>query len=206
MCIKIACWFLFGVACVAFVRIQQILRAHRIPTNSAELMQVEALPREWRCHMLASLYIVRSDETLSRVNPVTDFDLWIVDEMCAPGHLVTDNPRKLLRNHKKQWERIVLFHRVVGILHVLWHTLHLYRLEEQRLKQACGQVWKAVVQNTPRTLRELLPTLMTRLIAPQQQVCCHISRYLKSRTMTSMTSKQIGHHGIQLIQPKKGSL
>jgi hypothetical protein len=38
-------------------------------------MQVEALPREWRCHMLASLYIVRSDETLSRVNPVTDFDL-----------------------------------------------------------------------------------------------------------------------------------
>lgn len=78
--------------------IQQILRAHRIPTNSAELMQVEALPREWRCHMLASLYIVRSDE-----NSV--------------------------------------------------------------VKQACGQVWKAVVQNTPRTLRELLPTLMTRLIA-----------------------------------------
>jgi len=78
--------------------IQQILRAHRIPTNSAELMQVEALPREWRCHMLASLYIVRSDE-----NSV--------------------------------------------------------------VKQACSQVWKAVVQNTPRTLRELLPTLMTRLIA-----------------------------------------
>ncbi|CAK9099082.1 Protein ILITYHIA [Durusdinium trenchii] len=78
--------------------IQQILRAHRIPTNSAELMQVEALPREWRCHMLASLYIVRSDENIV-------------------------------------------------------------------VKQACGQVWKAVVQNTPRTLRELLPTLMTRLIA-----------------------------------------
>jgi len=125
----------------SFVRIQQILRAHRIPTNSAELMQVEALPREWRCHMLASLYIVRSDETLSRVNPVTDFDLWIVDEMCAPGHLVTDNPRKLLRNHKKQWERIVLFHRVVGILHVLWHTLHLYRLEEQRRETS---VWPSV--------------------------------------------------------------
>ena len=79
-------------------RIQQILRAHRIPTNSAELMQVEALPKEWRCHMLASLYIVRSDEN--------------------------------------------------GVV-----------------KQACSQVWKAVVQNTPRTLRELLPTLMTRLIA-----------------------------------------
>eukprot|EP00438_Fugacium_kawagutii_P018065 Skav221810 [mRNA] locus=scaffold2435:150008:164231:- [translate_table: standard] len=61
--------------------IQQILRAHRIPTNSAELMQVEALPRE---------------------NSV--------------------------------------------------------------VKQACSQVWKAVVQNTPRTLRELLPTLVTRLI------------------------------------------
>ncbi|CAJ1403962.1 unnamed protein product [Effrenium voratum] len=78
--------------------IQQILRAHRIPTNSAELMQVEVLPKEWRCHMLASLYIVRSDEN--------------------------------------------------GVV-----------------KQACSQVWKAVVQNTPRTLRELLPTLMTRLIA-----------------------------------------
>lgn len=73
--------------------------------------------------------------------PVTDFDLWIVDEMCAPGHLVTDNPRKLLRNHKKQWERIVLFHRVVGILHVLWHTLHLYRLEEQRRETS---VWPSV--------------------------------------------------------------
>eukprot|EP00930_Biecheleria_cincta_P034269 TRINITY_DN23698_c0_g1_i1.p1 TRINITY_DN23698_c0_g1~~TRINITY_DN23698_c0_g1_i1.p1 ORF type:complete len:2738 (+),score=614.06 TRINITY_DN23698_c0_g1_i1:451-8214(+) len=78
--------------------IEQILRAHRIPTNSAELMQVEALPREWRCHMLASLYIVRSDEN--------------------------------------------------GVV-----------------KQACSQVWKAVVQNTPRTLKELLPTLMTRLLA-----------------------------------------
>ena len=32
------------------------------------------------------------------------------------------------------------------------------------MKQACSQVWKAVVQNTPRTLRELLPTLMERLI------------------------------------------
>ncbi|OLP89565.1 Translational activator GCN1 [Symbiodinium microadriaticum] len=78
--------------------IQQILRAHRIPTNSAELMQVEALPKEWRCHMLASLYIVRSDENVM-------------------------------------------------------------------VKQACQQVWKAVVQNPPRTLKELLPTLMTRLIA-----------------------------------------
>ncbi|CAE8597071.1 unnamed protein product [Polarella glacialis] len=78
--------------------IEQILRAHRIPTQSADLMQVEVLPKEWRCHMLASLYIVRSDE-----NPV--------------------------------------------------------------VKQACAQVWKAVVQNTPRTLKELLPALMTRLLA-----------------------------------------
>ena len=43
-------------------------------------------------------------------------------------------------------------------------------LRNSVVKQACGQVWKAVVQNTPRTLRELLPTLMTRLIAPQQQI------------------------------------
>lgn len=78
--------------------IEQILRAHRIPTNSAELMQCEVLPKEWRCHMLASLYIVRSDEN--------------------------------------------------GVV-----------------KQACQQVWKLVVQNTPRTLKELLPALMTRLIA-----------------------------------------
>jgi len=78
--------------------IEQILRAHRIPTNSAELMQCDVLPKEWRAHMLASLYIVRSDE-----NPI--------------------------------------------------------------VKQACSQVWKAVVQNTPRTLKELLPALMTRLIA-----------------------------------------
>eukprot|EP00931_Biecheleriopsis_adriatica_P116933 TRINITY_DN9250_c0_g1_i1.p1 TRINITY_DN9250_c0_g1~~TRINITY_DN9250_c0_g1_i1.p1 ORF type:complete len:2761 (+),score=816.01 TRINITY_DN9250_c0_g1_i1:930-8285(+) len=78
--------------------IEQILRAHRIPVHSAELMQVEALPREWRCHMLASLYIVRSDEN--------------------------------------------------GLV-----------------KQACSQVWKAVVQNTPKTLKELLPNLMTLLIA-----------------------------------------
>ena len=35
------------------------------------------------------------------------------------------------------------------------------------VKQACQQVWKAVVQNPPRTLKELLPTLMTRLIAPR---------------------------------------
>jgi len=78
--------------------IEQILRAHRIPTNSAELMQCEVLPKEWREHMLASLYIVRSDEN--------------------------------------------------GVV-----------------KQACAQVWKAVVQNTPRTLKELLPALMRRLIA-----------------------------------------
>uniref|UniRef100_A0A7S4VLQ0 TOG domain-containing protein n=1 Tax=Alexandrium monilatum TaxID=311494 RepID=A0A7S4VLQ0_9DINO len=78
--------------------IEQILRAHRIPTNSAELMQCEVLPKEWRQHMLASLYIVRSDEN--------------------------------------------------GVV-----------------KQACAQVWKAVVQNTPRTLKELLPALMTKLIA-----------------------------------------
>lgn len=78
--------------------IEQILRAHRIPTNSAELMQCEVLPKEWRAHMLASLYIVRSDEN--------------------------------------------------GVV-----------------KQACSQVWKAVVQNTPRTLKELLPALMKRLIA-----------------------------------------
>ena len=35
------------------------------------------------------------------------------------------------------------------------------------VKQACQQVWKAVVQNPPRTLKELLPTLMTRLIEPR---------------------------------------
>lgn len=78
--------------------IEQILRAHRIPTQSAELMYVEVLPKEWRCHMLASLYIVRSDENTT-------------------------------------------------------------------VRQACQQVWKAVVQNTPRTLKELLPALMKRLIA-----------------------------------------
>jgi len=78
--------------------IEQILRAHRIPTQSAELMQCDVLPKEWRTHMLASLYIVRSDENGT-------------------------------------------------------------------VKQACAQVWKAVVQNTPRTLKELLPALMTRLIA-----------------------------------------
>eukprot|EP00439_Symbiodinium_sp_Y106_P013527 s153_g1.t4 len=88
--------------------IQQILRAHRIPTNSAELMQVEALPKEWRCHMLASLYIVRSDEN--------------------PG-------------------------------------INSASIANVMVKQACQQVWKAVVQNPPRTLKELLPTLMTRLIA-----------------------------------------
>jgi len=78
--------------------IEQILRAHRIPTHSAELMFCEVLPRDWRCHVLACLYIVRSDEN-------------------------------------------------------------------QVVKQACAQVWKALVQNTPRTLKELLPSLMTRLIA-----------------------------------------
>lgn len=78
--------------------IEQILRAHRIPTQSAELMFCDVLPKEWRTHMLASLYIVRSDENLD-------------------------------------------------------------------VKQSCAQVWKAVVQNTPRTLKELLPALMTRLIA-----------------------------------------
>merc|ERR1719424_2169998 len=78
--------------------VEQILRAHRIPVQNAELMYVEAIPREWRCHMLASLYIVRSDE-----------------------HLV--------------------------------------------VRQACTQSWKMFVQNTPRTLKELLPALMKRLIA-----------------------------------------
>lgn len=78
--------------------IKQILYAHRIPANSAELIQVEVIPREWRTTMLASLYIVRSDENMS-------------------------------------------------------------------VKQACAQVWKEVVQNTPRTLKELLPALMVRLIA-----------------------------------------
>eukprot|EP00929_Paragymnodinium_shiwhaense_P086899 TRINITY_DN47277_c0_g2_i1.p1 TRINITY_DN47277_c0_g2~~TRINITY_DN47277_c0_g2_i1.p1 ORF type:complete len:2755 (+),score=912.30 TRINITY_DN47277_c0_g2_i1:113-8377(+) len=77
--------------------IEQILRAHRMPTQSAELMSVEVIPREWRTHMLASLYIVRSDE-----NPI--------------------------------------------------------------VKQACAQVWKAVVQNTPKVLKELLSDLMRLLI------------------------------------------
>lgn len=77
--------------------IEHILRANRVPTNSAELMHCEFLPKEWRHNMLASLYIVRSDEN--------------------------------------------------GVV-----------------KQACAQVWKAVVQNTPRTLKDLLPALMTRLI------------------------------------------
>eukprot|EP00927_Polykrikos_kofoidii_P038654 TRINITY_DN33056_c0_g1_i1.p1 TRINITY_DN33056_c0_g1~~TRINITY_DN33056_c0_g1_i1.p1 ORF type:complete len:2747 (+),score=558.46 TRINITY_DN33056_c0_g1_i1:885-8243(+) len=77
--------------------IDQILRAHRIPTTNADLMFCEQLPREWREHFLVSLIIVRSDE-----NPV--------------------------------------------------------------VKQACAQTWKAVVQNTPRTLKELLASLMTRLI------------------------------------------
>jgi HEAT repeat protein len=78
--------------------IEQILRANRIPIHNAELMSCEALPKEWRAHMLASLYIVRSDEHM-------------------------------------------------------------------QVRNSCSTVWKAVVQNTPRTLKELLPALMKRLIA-----------------------------------------
>eukprot|EP00928_Gymnodinium_smaydae_P040622 TRINITY_DN27536_c0_g1_i1.p1 TRINITY_DN27536_c0_g1~~TRINITY_DN27536_c0_g1_i1.p1 ORF type:complete len:2758 (+),score=657.28 TRINITY_DN27536_c0_g1_i1:496-8274(+) len=78
--------------------VEQLLRAHRIPTNSAELMFCEQLPLELRTTVLSALYIVKSDE-----NPI--------------------------------------------------------------VKQCCAQTWKAVVQNTPRTLKELLPSLMTRLIS-----------------------------------------
>lgn len=77
--------------------IEQILRANRIPTHSAELMQCDILPKEWRTHMLAMLYIVRSDE----------------------NHIV---------------------------------------------KQSCATVWKSVVQNTPKVLKELLPSLMKLII------------------------------------------
>jgi len=77
--------------------VEQILRAHRLPTQSAELMFCEQLPRAWRCHVLSSLYVIRSDE-----NSV--------------------------------------------------------------VRQCCAQVWKQIVQNTPRTLKELLPALMERLI------------------------------------------
>lgn len=78
--------------------IEHILRAHRIATTNAELIQCAALPLEWRQHILATLYIVRGDE-----------------------------------NHD--------------------------------VKKVCSQVWKNVVQNAPKTLKELLPALMKRLIA-----------------------------------------
>eukprot|EP00971_Amphidinium_carterae_P330511 6463590-Amphidinium_carterae.1 len=45
-------------------------------------------------------------------------------------------------------------------------SLYIVKSDENAVvKQACAQVWKQVVQNTPRTLKELLPALMRRLIA-----------------------------------------
>lgn len=176
-------------------------------------MQVEALPREWRCHMLASLYIVRSDETLSRVNPVgggfrplKSLNSWWNVCTWSPGYrmlqITLENCWGII---KKQWERIVLFHRVVGILHVLWHTLHFYRLEEQRRETS---VWPSVesgcAEHASNSQRAAAHTDDTLDRPPAAALLPHLQ--VKSRTMTSMTSKQIGHHGIQLIQliqPKK---